>query len=205
MKNLFLILSFFLFFSCEKKEYKIIEKGEINKIKEPKVSLTKNEITIESFKEFRQALYQNDLKKVKEFINFPIVYTNGSTQFWALANGDFLGEEKDFTEKDFDKYHSKIFTKGFINAILKIKSDKIFTENGFETGKVGDKKFYSKITVISENNRKGNFLYLDLIENKEFDSESNPDEKVMEEIFTRYIFEILESGKLKFLNLELAG
>ena len=203
MKNLFLIVSIFLIFSCEKKENAIVENEQIINFKEPKVSLTKNEITIQSFKEFRQAVYQNDLKKVKEFINFPVK----SGEIWYLIDeNQENNSEKLFTEKDFDKYHSKIFTKEFINGLLKVKSDSIINKDEYFTNKLGDKKFYYRIGVFNEKDKEeGSHIIFDFIKNKEFDSEIDEGEKVMEETVIKYDFEILKNGKIKFKAIYLAG
>lgn len=191
MKNLFLILSFFLVFSCEKKENTIVEKEQINKIEEPKVSLTKSEITIERFKEFRQAVYQNDLNKIKTFIDFP---------FKSKDAGDLIDENFEneiVSEENFDKFHSKIFDEMFIKSILKIKTLELLEKDETTTQdlKIGNETF--RMTASFE---KPDALVLNIAsETFVKDLDWKPEHS------RSYIFEIGDNGKLKLVQIYLAG
>jgi hypothetical protein len=103
-------------------------------------SMQKNDTTkwIESFREFREAIYQNNMEKVKSFIDFPIM--NENNEIWYLVYDDneqqiskLADSTKPLTEKDFDNNFDKIFDSKFINAILKIKTNELYKNKNFET------------------------------------------------------------------------
>lgn len=191
MKNLFLILSFFLVFSCEKKENTIVEKEQIHKIEKPKVSLTKSEIKIERFNEFRQAVYQNDLNKIKKFIDFPFK----SKDAGYLIDDNFDNEI--VSEENFDKFHSKIFDEMFIKSILKIKTLELLEKGETTTQdlKIGNETF--RMTASFE---KPDALVLNIAsETFVKDLDWKPEHSRI------YKFEIDDNGKLKLVQIHLAG
>ena len=142
-KNLSIIL-IFLSISCNqntekksvtKKKQNLETSKTENKNIVPKVEINKS---IESFKEFRNAIYLKDKVKVKTFFNFPI--NNENNEIWYLEG---IADEKNlkkitdkitpFTETEFDKHYDKIFTTYFVNGILKIKSEILFNTGEYET------------------------------------------------------------------------
>lgn len=73
-------------------------------------------ILIEGFREFRNAVYQKNKVKVKTFIDFPIY--NENNEIWYLENiadEEFLKKLTEkitpFPESEFDKHFDKIFSK----------------------------------------------------------------------------------------------
>ena len=89
---------------------------------------------IDSFREFRDAVYQRKKEKVKLFIGFPIA----SHEIWYLVGDDSkinvqTDESIPFTEKDFDKYYSKLFFKEFVNCLLKVKTEVLYKSGEYQT------------------------------------------------------------------------
>src|SRR5436190_17634094 len=134
----FLLLAFFASPNKEIRNHNKTCSGfsDMTEIQVIQESDTLNWVT--SFKEFRNAVYQNDRNKVKQFINFPIM--NENNEIWYLVYGSdekliskIPNPIKPFTEKDFDKYYEKIFESKFINTILKIKTDELYKSKYFET------------------------------------------------------------------------
>ena len=86
---------------------------------------------IESFREFRNAVFQSNKYKAKEYFNFPVLNVNN--EIWYLTTdydlrGDiFITDSlKPFTDKDFDKFFYKIFPTNFVKAFLKVKTDELY-------------------------------------------------------------------------------
>src|SRR5689334_6765883 len=79
---------------------------------------------IDDLKLFRTAVYQNDKATVKQYFKFPLY--NVANEIWLLVLKESEYEkvagkkELAFTEKDLDKYYSKIFPSSFKKSILKI-------------------------------------------------------------------------------------
>ena len=98
-------------------------------------SNTLNPEWINHFRDFRNALYNNDINKIKTYFSFPVVNINN--EIWSVVLADstdiFTGYSSDpltpFTEKDLDRYYKKLFPKEFISSILKLKSDVLFKTN----------------------------------------------------------------------------
>lgn len=94
-------------------------------------------IWLEEFVAFRDAVYRQDLKAIKGFVDFPME----AGAIWYLSFTDELDwseidASKLFPEKDFDKKYKSIFDKDFIDHLLKIKSKILFAEGKFETQEV---------------------------------------------------------------------
>jgi len=98
---------------------------------------------VDNFRQFRDALYRNDKSKAKEFLDFP--FKNEGNEIWYLAySGDEKATDsldqnvKPFTEKDFDKYFNKIFTKPLIKCLLKIKTNELYNTGKSESPEIKD-------------------------------------------------------------------
>ena len=77
MKDLFLLLSFFLIFSCEKKEENEVKNNDLIKKEKSEVFYPKDLIELElndslnwavQFKKLQKAFLQNDKIKIKTFV-----------------------------------------------------------------------------------------------------------------------------------------
>ena len=82
MKNLFLILSFFLVFSCEKKEKEKVNNNDLIKKENSEIFYPKDLIELEikdslnwaaQFKELQKAFLEKDKTQIKTFIKNPII------------------------------------------------------------------------------------------------------------------------------------
>lgn len=186
-KYIFIIFSLSLIFSCDKKTDKFVEtKKPIHKI-----FAASSEDVISNFKKFRQAVYQNDLKNVKSFIDFPFKSKDACSLVDENTSKDIL------TEKDFDKYHDKIFSKMFLETVLKINTSELLRKGTTTTQylKFNNKK--SKITAAFE---KPDALILSLLSESYIE---NLDWKPEQEII--YEFIVLKTGKIKLFNILIAG
>ena len=207
-KNLSIILVY-LFISCNQNAEKKtvpetkenIESSKTKKINiEPQVE---TDILIKSFKEFRNAIYQRDLVKVKEFIDFPIY--NENNEIWYLENiaddEDLLSADKiiPFPETKFDKHYDKIFSNHFLRSILKIKTEILFNEGEFETIELTDKDTKFKIYA----NYKENELILNLATEIPIKENDGENEETGHNVI--YYFKIENGKNLKFKQIRMAG
>ena len=82
-----------------------------------------------NFLEFVTAMTRNDQEKVKSFVDFPI--KNEGNEIWYLADSRFVMKIDPhkivpFTETDFDKYYSSIFSLDFRNTLQKLNIKDLF-------------------------------------------------------------------------------
>lgn len=210
MKNVILLFIVSAFISCENKEKTVVEKPLANTsdtttkvISNPQADTGK---WINSFREFRDAVYKGDKAKAKQFFEFPI---NTDNEIWYLGylNDKKVLDEiskgvKPFTEKDFDRYFDGLFSKRFVTALLKVKTEDLFNKGYAETPELQDGKTSYKI--IAEVNKEEKILMLNLA--------SNTDEKDEKgeyldggEFSIVYFFTIIDNSTLKFKQIRTAG
>lgn len=158
---------------------------------------------IDNFRKLRTAIYQGDKATVKTFIDFPIL--NENNEIWDLA---FLGHEdqlqkpsdsiKPFSEQDFDKYFNKIFTKRFVNSILKIKTADLEKNGQYETIELSEGKSttYHMAATYDKSNKQ---LDLNLASRTFYEDDNDGEFNI------NYQFQVLENGQIKFLQVRLAG
>lgn len=182
-----------------------------NETKKAEMLENKTTTWINSFKEFRNAVYQDDTEKIKTFIDFPIL--NEGNEIWHLIyqnNKDdksilsLPNETKPFTEADFNKNYHTLFSEPFINSILKIKTDILYKTGSFETVFIKEDESAYKIYASFDKNT--NKLELHLYCEKSISYEENG-EKFEEkgESSTIYYFDILTNNQLKFRYIRMAG
>ncbi len=157
---------------------------------------------INSFREFRHAVYTNDRAKAKQFIDFPIMNDNNEIWYLAYNYDDKLISKlptniKPFTEKDFDKYYSKIFTKRFINTILKIKSNQLYNTGKAESIRFKDRSETYKMYVTFDKEDKT--LTLNLASETAIKTEDGGQFNVI------YQFDVINNHEIKFRRVRLAG
>ena len=158
---------------------------------------------IQQFKEFRTAIYTKDITKVKSFIDFPI--RNENNEIWDLV---FMGNEKQkpttgnagkpFTEKDFDKYFDRIFSKRFIQTLQKIKSAQLFTTGDTQTETISDGKS-TNYYMSGHYDKTEKTFDLGLQSKTHYKDEDDGEFSII------YQFKILPNGQLKFVQVRLAG
>jgi len=160
----------------------------------------------DNFRNFRNALYQNNKIKIKQFIDFPIL--NDNNEIWYLVYEDvekvpllISGNIKPFSEKDFDKYYTKVFSKMFITSILNIKSDVLFKSGYSETREFKEDNTTYKMYATYDKAK--SLLELNLAMNtiiKNSDGTIDPGESNIV-----YYFSISKNGEIKFKYIRLAG
>lgn len=160
---------------------------------------------IDNFRIFRDAVYQKDKEKVKQFFDFPVM--NPGNEIWYLV---YAGDDKEnalsdaikpFTEKDFDKHFNALFPKRFINCLLKIKSEELW-----KTGSVDSKAIKDGNTtyiLYATFDKSDNTLTLNLSSNSPFKTDEG--EMDSAEFNEAYVFTVLSNGKIKFVRVALAG
>ena len=82
-----------------------------------------------SFREFSNAILENDRERVKSFFDFPI--RSKGNEIWFLADSKFVMEMNStdivpFTEADFDEYYHSIFSTDFIKTLQKLSLEEFF-------------------------------------------------------------------------------
>ncbi|WP_345953977.1 hypothetical protein [Mucilaginibacter sp. PAMB04168] len=105
----------------------------------PAINTTYGEVNtwLDDFKNFRTAVYQKDLVKMKSYFDFSA--PADTTQIWT-AIYDNRNENKrpetypsTFTEADLEKYHRNIFTDDFTKSLLKVKSEVLYRKGEYTT------------------------------------------------------------------------
>ena len=205
MKNLFLILSFFLVFSCEKKEKEKVNNNDLIKKENSEIFYPKDLIELEikdslnwaaQFKELQKAFLENDETKIKTFVKNPII--SESNSIWHLLEIDVTkndNTEVPFTNKDFEKYHNLIFSPIFLELFQKIDFNEFYVKGNYETkfikkGKERYKMICSKVDDLYILNLYSEAEYEEGMGNMEFS--------------VIYEFKIINQ-KLKLIDIQLAG
>ena len=205
MKNLFLIVSIFLIFSCEKKEKEKVNNNDLIKKENSEIFYPRDLIELEikdslnwavQFKELQKAFLENDKTKIKTFIKNPIISEYNS--IWHLLEIDVTkndNTEVPFTNKDFEKYHQLIFSPIFLELFQKIDFNEFYVKGNYETkfikkGKERYKMICSKVDDLYILNLYSEAEYEEGMGNMEFS--------------VIYEFKIINQ-KLKLIDIQLAG
>ena len=205
MKNLFLIVSIFLIFSCEKKEKEKVNNNDLIKKENSEIFYPKDLIELElkdslnwaaQFKELQKAFLENDETKIKTFVKNPIM--SESNSIWHLLEIDVTkndNTEVPFTNKDFEKYHNLIFSPIFLELFQKIDFNEFYVKGNYETkfikkGKERYKMICSKVDDLYILNLYSEADYEEGMGNMEFS--------------VIYEFKIINQ-KLKLIDIQLAG
>ncbi|WP_091152022.1 hypothetical protein [Mucilaginibacter pineti] len=160
---------------------------------------------IDDFRNFRNAANDKDTPKLKNYFNFPL--NADSTQIWyaifdteaeleKVRNGPEL-----FSEKDFERYSSKLFRPAFVRSLLKIKSAKLFDKGESESPKFNDKDgyYYMIVTFNKESQTLSlNIAYLN-------GNDENGDYVSEGEHNIIYDFDIIDHKYLRFKRIMIAG
>ena len=162
---------------------------------------------IQSFREFRDAVYQHNKTKAKSFFDFPVMNENNEIWYLVYEQNDkeisrLPNKIKPFTESDFDKYFDKLFPKGFIKSILKVRSEYLTKEEETET--IGLKDGNTTYKIYTTVDKVEKTLTLNLSGDTEIKDE-NGEIQDGGEFNIIYIFNIIENSRLKFKQVRLAG
>jgi hypothetical protein len=160
---------------------------------------------IDDFRNFRNAVNDKDIAKLKRYFNFPL--NADSTQIWyavfdteaelkKVRNGAGL-----FSEMDFERYSPKIFRSAFVRSLLKIKSAKLFDKGEYNSPEFDDKDgHYYMIATFDKDSQtlSLNLAYLNgRDENGVYVSEGEHN--------TIYDFDIIDHKYLRFKRVMIAG
>ena len=205
MKDLFLLLSFFLIFSCGKKEENEVKNNDLIKKEKSEVFYPKDLIELElndslnwavQFKELQKAFLENDKIKIKTFVMNPILSEyNG---IWHLLEIDIKEDnnvEVPFTDKDFVKYHQMIFSPIFLELFQKVNFNEFYTKSKYETKFI--QKGNEKYKMICS--KQEDLYILNLYSEAEYEEGmGNMEFSVI------YEFSVINK-KLKLIDIQLAG
>lgn len=151
----------------------------------------------DSFIELKKAITTGDRKMVKTFVDFPI--KNKGNEIWYLVDSKFVMEIdpkkiKPFTETDFDKYYSSIFTLDLIKTF-----EKLDIENFFKTNKNTSPELEvvkgSKSRLEASYDKTTHKVTLNLFTTG----------KEIGEFAVIYEFDITPDQKIKFRQVHIAG
>ena len=217
MKHLYLIFVFILLLACNNApktaESKTDSQSATAPIDTADVAKEANYVSVnnwlDDFKNFRQAIYLKDIKKLKTYFDFP-VSDDGAT-IWHLcklteaeiqARKNKFKNPDLFYEQDLEQYRSRIFNADFVKTLLKIKSAKLYETHVNETPEFTTAETIYK--MITEYNAADKVLTLNLAyANNAKDEEGN---LVSEgEYNIVYSFVIIDGKYLKFRKIDIAG
>ncbi|WP_406825981.1 hypothetical protein [Pedobacter sp. KACC 23697] len=177
------------------------------------VPQAKNDVEVKTwsddFKNFRDAVYSKNLKKLKTYFDFPVADDGAS--IWSLchlteseikARKNKFKNPDLFYEQDLEQYYSRIFNADFVKTLQKIKSDKLYETYYNETPAIVTVD--TKYKLIAEYNATGAVLSLNLAyTNNAKDEEGN---EVSEgEYNIIYSFKVIDGKYLKFKRIDIAG
>jgi hypothetical protein len=198
MRISFIVICVFISLSCadqNKPAEESISQGNSAKATTPQQS--SDSITwTNSFLEFSKAVISGDKDAVKKFIDFPI--KNEGNEIWFLADSKLVMEIdpdkiKPFTEADYEKYFSSIFSLDLRKTLEKIDTGQFFKTHESTSPEIEVVKD-SKSALIAAYNKGAQKMTL-LLNNKgqEF------------ELSVRYEFDITPDQELKFRQVRVAG
>ena len=164
---------------------------------------------MDDFRNFRMAIYNNDVAKLETFFNFPfddkgnsiLSLCNISESDWAERKKQYKNADL-FYEADLANYYKKIFDKNFTALILKIKSDKLFSKQHLQTKIIEDNDGAYQLFV--DYSEVENTLTLNLAIDNNFKDE-NGDNVSEGEHNIIYRFKIIDDKKLKLERIDVVG
>ncbi len=167
-----------------------------------------NAMWIDNFREFRNAVYQRDIIKVKSFIDFPVMNINNEIWYLVYADNEtrlskISDKIKPFTEQDFDKYFDILFSKKFITCINKIKTEELYKNGEFQTIEFNENKKNS-YQMYATVNKKDNTLQLNMT-SKTIENDEKEEALDSTESSIIYCFRLIKNRTLKFFQIRLAG
>lgn len=161
---------------------------------------------IDNFRQLRDAVYQKDIAKTKAFFTFPV--TREGNEIWYLAYegneqklSNINDKPKPFTEKDLEQYYSKLFPKAFVNSLLKVKTDILFSKGSFETPAI--KEGPQTFILYASFDKASRMLTLNLASKTPVDTGNGENE--VGEFNIIYEFKVLPNGHIKFSHVAMAG
>ena len=170
----------------------------------PATSFTQKDTSywIYNFRQFRDAVYQNDIAKAKAFVDFPFV--GETNDIWYLLNAkvfEKMGDKiKPLTEAEFARYFNSLFPKNFVKCLLKVKTDELYRKGSYDTPFVEDSLASESSMMYTTLDKSDNTLELNLSSR----TASNEDGDTAE-FSIIYHFQITRKGHIKLKSVGLAG
>jgi len=177
-----------------------------NTVIQPNSSTRDTTKWIDNFRTFRDAIYQRNKEKVKQFFEFPVMNEQNGIWYQVYSGhekqlGSISDSIKPFTEKDFDTYFDALFPKRFINCLLKIKSEELWKTGKVETKAIKDGN--TTYVLYATFDKADNTLTLNLNSNSPYKiSDTEWETAEYSEI---YEFTVSSNGKIKFMRVMQAG
>lgn len=191
----FAILVFIAFSCADQNKASEVSSSQDNKanLSSPKPDST---AWTQSFLEFSKAIVSGDKEVVKKFIDFPI--KNEGNEIWLLADSKLAMELdpdkiKPFTEADYDKYFSSIFSIDFRKTLEKLDTGQFFRTHESTSPEIEIVKD-SKSSLIATYDKATKKIALTL--------NTKGDQFELSEIFQ---FDIISGHQLKFRQVRVAG
>ena len=218
----------FIFFACDGKNYrKSKEQNENVRVAYTDSLIFENDITLEDkgrsknlvdvevktwiddFRNFRMAIYDNDVPKLTTYFNFPfddpgstiLHLSKISEESWAYRKKQYPNPDL-FYEQDFQKYYRKIFDERFMKCILKVKSEVLFSEHIYRTEMFEEPEIMYQ--MVAEFFPKDRILRLNMSFANNYKDEngayiSEGEHNVL------YTFKIIDHKKLILQRIDVAG
>jgi hypothetical protein len=160
-------------------------------------------IWLEEFVAFRDAVYRQDLKAIKGFVDFPMVedvsvYFNGISGYPPLPKT--LLDYGHISETQFESSFKTMFSDEFIKCLLKVKSRTLVEIGEFVTPELEINNRTISLRA-SLDKLEGN---LSLCLNSIFYSVENDEDVFYGESGVIYYFKLI-NNKLRFIGVQMAG
>lgn len=151
----------------------------------------------DNFLELKRAIIRGDRKALKSFIDFPI--KNKGNEIWYLADSKLVmeidpKEIKPFTESDYEKYFSSIFSLDLRKTFEKLNVEEFFSNNTASS---------PEIEVVEDTKSKLEASYDKAAQKLTLTVLSRGQESF--EFAVIYEFDITTDQKIKFRQVYVAG
>lgn len=151
----------------------------------------------DNFLELKRAIIRGDRKALKSFIDFPI--KNKGNEIWYLADSKLVmeidpKEIKPFTESDYEKYFSSIFSLDLRKTFEKLNVEEFFSNNTASS---------PEIEVVEDTKSKLEASYDKAAQKLTLTVVSRGQESF--EFAVIYEFDITTDQKIKFRQVYVAG
>lgn len=195
-----------LFGACHNEKHGAIVNSDSKQIDTVKSTrYTSVNAWIDDFKNFRTAVYQKDVQKLKSYFNFPV--PADTTQVW-VAIYDKEDESKrpkefpgTFNERDLEKKYDKLFDSVFVKSLLKVKSERLYKTGEYTTPEIKDGG--QSYHMLANYNKATSTLQLSVL--YAGGTDENGEEVSEGEYAVIYFFKVENNKNLKFDKILFAG
>ncbi len=164
---------------------------------------------IDDFRNFRMAIYNNDVSKLKNYFNFPfddkgktILYVCNISESDRAERKHQFKDPQLFYEADLEKYYKNLFDERFEKAILKIKSEQLFSKHSTVTKLFVDDDLIYKLHADYNDEQKTLMLNMSIGNNARYPDGNYVSEGEHNII---YHFKIIDNKKMMLVKMDFAG